>query len=237
MSSGSALALRAQRWLLLGRRRSSSRRSRRRRERRPRTRGGCDGGRRNAGTTPGGRHRAHGRRGAPRSGLRRSRRSPRARDAAPLCPHHGDRLAALCLYHGCRLAALRAARPCGSPGASLGGAALRRCLLVLVVFVRPPCALPRLAGARRALARPPGLALGFLQTLTGTLQLVLGEAHALLGHVGLQSRSFKWLPGRAAGFASGLFHAGIGLRSGKKRQSHTSAGWLPPRQFIHRICA
>ena len=50
---------------------------------------------------------------------------------------------------------------------------------------------PDLSRGRRKLTRPLGFAFSFLQSFACTLQLFLGNAHSLLGDLGLQPRTFN----------------------------------------------
>src|SRR5213082_551294 len=131
----------------------------------------------------------------------------------------------------------RALRGGGTPrdGSTLG---TRRALLLPpgpgVVLLSTACALPDLARGRGMLARALGFTLGLFQALARALQLLLRDAHALLGDFRLQPCPLQRL-GRGVLFAACLLHRWA--RDAKGAQSHISARRLPPRdlstEFVH----
>src|SRR5262249_8532357 len=94
----------------------------------------------------------------------------------------------------------------GTP--ALGSATLGRSHCGLsgrVVFLRAPRALPCLARHGGLLAGALRFALGFFQALTRAFELLLGDAHALLGDVRLQPNPVEGLRRRDL-FAACFLH-------------------------------
>src|SRR5262249_9646524 len=96
-------------------------------------------------------------------------------------------------------------------------------------------AFPGFTGSRRLLARALGLALGFLQAFACALQFVLGDAHSLLRHFGLQSGSLEGLCGKGCRFAAALLH--LAACEAKRRPvSHNRRSVSTIRSYPQNLC-
>jgi len=120
-------------------------------------------------------------------------------------------------------------RPRGARSGSSGPGTLRRAILLGTAR-----SLPGLTCSSRELASPFGLAFGLFEAFARALELILRDAYALLGDLGLQSHPLERF-GRGTVVAACLLHLGPGKAKGAK--SHTRSRGFPPRVVIHRICA
>ena len=126
--------------------------------------------------------------------------------AAPLCraPPHERRLTPSDL-------AARGSRALAYGGGSIRSRLRRSWNLLRSALLSASRTFPGLACGGGHLTRALGLALGLFQAFAGTFELILCDAHPLLGDIRLQAHPLEWLGGGTL-FAACLFHPGLAKR-------------------------